>query len=186
MRGGCKSFVAINKSFDLAIVGKEEDSLKFSENGWGRRSSLLLPKHVAFWLLRAWSKFCKSMSSNWYNQMRRDSSIFLLESKRNPVSKFPQLSIIKAGRRSFIIFPAGWNERGWARILDALNEIVGPSNLGVGDSHKLSSPQQPLANGIMPSPSPPPPHPGCCPKCSFTREPACFLRSYAHVVQATP
>ncbi|KAJ8434740.1 hypothetical protein Cgig2_001943 [Carnegiea gigantea] len=100
------------------------------------------------------------MSSNWYNQMRRDSSIFLLESKRNPASKFLQLSIIKDGRRSFIIFPVGWNDRGSARILDALNEIVGPSNLGLGDSHKLSSPQQPLPNGVMPSPSPPPPRPG--------------------------
>ncbi|KAJ8430807.1 hypothetical protein Cgig2_006556 [Carnegiea gigantea] len=44
MRGGCKRFVAIDKSFDLAIVGKEEDLLKISENGRGR-TSLLLPEH---------------------------------------------------------------------------------------------------------------------------------------------
>ncbi|KAJ8439616.1 LOW QUALITY PROTEIN: hypothetical protein Cgig2_020992 [Carnegiea gigantea] len=74
MREGCKRFVAIqSKSFDLAIVGTAKDVLKISENGRGRRTSLLLPKNVALWLLRASGRFFKSKSSNWCNQVRRGS-----------------------------------------------------------------------------------------------------------------
>ena len=48
-----KRFVAIeSKSFDLAIVGIKEDFLKISENGSGRKFTLLLPKQVALWLMR--------------------------------------------------------------------------------------------------------------------------------------
>ncbi|KAJ8435559.1 hypothetical protein Cgig2_015414 [Carnegiea gigantea] len=89
MRGGSKRFVAIeSKSFDLAIVRTREDVLKISENGRGRRTSLLLPKN------------------------------------RNWAGKFLQLYVINKGKRTFVIFPAGWNERGWAKIFDALTEIV--------------------------------------------------------------
>jgi len=38
--------------------------------------------------------------------------------------------VIKNGRRSFVIFPAGWNDKGWARIFKSLAEIVGPSYMG--------------------------------------------------------
>ncbi|KAJ8421306.1 hypothetical protein Cgig2_026690 [Carnegiea gigantea] len=100
MRLGCKRFVAIeSKSFDLAIVGTAEDVLKISENGRGRRISLLLPENVALWLLRAW------------------------ESKRNRTRKFLQLSSVNKGKRTF-------NERGWAKIFDALTEIVNLAFLG--------------------------------------------------------
>ncbi|KAJ8432736.1 hypothetical protein Cgig2_015654 [Carnegiea gigantea] len=125
MRGGCKRFVAIeSKSFDFTIVGTAKDVLKISKNGRGRRTSVFLPEHVALWLLRAWGRFYKSKSSNWCNQVRQDSSIFLLESKRNRAGKFLQLSVINKGKRTFVIFPAGWNERGWAMIFDALTEIL--------------------------------------------------------------
>jgi len=54
MRGSCKRFVAIeSKSFDFDIVGTEEDVLRISENGRGRRFSLMVPKQVSLWLLRA-------------------------------------------------------------------------------------------------------------------------------------
>jgi len=54
MRGGCKKFVAIeSKSFDLSVVGIEEDILKISTNGRDRRFSVLLPEEVVLWLLRA-------------------------------------------------------------------------------------------------------------------------------------
>ncbi|KAJ8425024.1 hypothetical protein Cgig2_007161 [Carnegiea gigantea] len=114
MRGGYKRFVAIeSKSFDLAIVGTVEDVLKISENGRGRRTSLLLPENLALWLLRAWGRFCKSKSPNWCNQMCRGSNIFLLESKRSRAGNFLQLSVINKGKRTFVIFLTGWNERGW-------------------------------------------------------------------------
>ncbi|KAJ8422279.1 hypothetical protein Cgig2_009281 [Carnegiea gigantea] len=103
MRGGCKRFVAIeSKSFDLAIVGTAEDVLKIYENTRGRRTSLLLPENVALWLLRAWDRFYNTKSPNWCNQMRRGSNIFLLESKRNRVRKFLQLSVINKGKRTFV------------------------------------------------------------------------------------
>ena len=84
-----------------------EDCLQMTENGRGRRFTLVLPEQVALWLLRAWSRFCKVKSSSWCNQIRRGSSIFLWESKSNRAGKFLQLSAVKHGRKSFIIFPGG-------------------------------------------------------------------------------
>ena len=84
MRGGRKRFVAIESlSFDLAIVGIKEDCLQITENGRGRRFTLVLLEQVALWLLRAWSRFCKAKFSNWCNQICWGFSSFLLESKRN-------------------------------------------------------------------------------------------------------
>ena len=100
------------KSFDFEIVGAKEDFLSIAENGRGRRFLLLWPEAVALWLLRAWGRFGKSNSSFWFNQMRLGSSCFLLESKRNRVGKFLQLSVFNKGRRSFVIFPAGCNGSG--------------------------------------------------------------------------
>ena len=58
IRGGCKKFLAIeSESFDLSMVGTKGDILKIFENGRGRRFSILLPEHVALWLLRAWLDF---------------------------------------------------------------------------------------------------------------------------------
>ena len=69
MRGACKKFLAIeSKSVDLSVVGTKEDILKISENGRGRRFSILLPEEVVLWLLRAWTRFRKSKSANWCNQ----------------------------------------------------------------------------------------------------------------------
>ncbi|KAJ8439649.1 hypothetical protein Cgig2_021661 [Carnegiea gigantea] len=86
LRGGCKRFVAIeNKFFDLDIVGNVEDVLKISENGRGRRTSLLLLEN---------------------------------------------LSVINKGKKNFVIFTAGWNEKGGAKIFDALTEIVNLAFLG--------------------------------------------------------
>ena len=54
LRGGGKRFVAVeSKSFDFDIVGTEEDVLRISENGKGRRFFLLLLVEVSLWLLRA-------------------------------------------------------------------------------------------------------------------------------------
>ena len=98
MRGGYKRFVAIkSKSFGLDIVGNAEDALKISENGRGRRTSLLLPENVVLWLLTAWGRFYKSKSPNWYNQIPQGSSIFLLEYKRNWAGKFQQLFVMNNG-----------------------------------------------------------------------------------------
>ena len=107
MGGGRKRIVAIeSKSFDFAIVGKE-NYLQITEHGRGRRFSLILPEQVALWLLKAWSRFWKSKSSNWCDQIRRGSSIFLLEDKSNRAGKFLRLSAVNGGRSSFIIFPGG-------------------------------------------------------------------------------
>ncbi|KAJ8443711.1 hypothetical protein Cgig2_029616 [Carnegiea gigantea] len=141
MRGGCKRFVAIeSKSFNLTIVGTVEDVLKISENGRGRSTSVLLPENVALWLLRALGTFYKSKSSNWGNQVHQGSSIFLLESKRKRAEKFLQLSIINKGKKTFVIFPADWNERSWAKIFDALNEIQRViTELGMRASRSVST-----------------------------------------------
>ena len=53
-----------SKSFDFEVVGNEEDRLRISDNGRGRRFSLLLPEQVSRWLLRAWGRFSKSKSSS--------------------------------------------------------------------------------------------------------------------------
>ena len=121
MRGGCKKFLAIvSKSFDLSVVGTREDILKISENGRGRRFSILLPEEVVLWLLRAWARFQKFETANWCNQMRLGSRIFMLESMNNRVGKYLQLSVIIDGERSFVIFPIGWNEWGGPKCLASL------------------------------------------------------------------
>jgi len=81
MRGGRKRFVAIeSKSFILEIIGRNEDLLKISENGRGRRFSIMLTEQVSQWLLKAWGCFGKSNSSSWSNHLRLGSERFLLES----------------------------------------------------------------------------------------------------------
>ena len=54
-----------SKFFDFVILGTEEDALRISENGRGRRFPLLLPQQVSLWLLRAWRRFYKSKSLFW-------------------------------------------------------------------------------------------------------------------------
>ena len=118
MRGGCKKFLVVeNKSFDLSVVGTKEDLLKISENGRGRRFSVLLPEPVVMWSLRAWRRFRNFKSASWCNQMRRGSRIYLLVSKTNNVAgKFLQLSEIEDGKKVFGIFLTGWNEWGWTKM----------------------------------------------------------------------
>jgi len=46
-----------------------------------------------------------------------------------------------------------------------------------------------LPQGALPRSAlllPPPPPLGCCTKCGFSREPACFLESYGQVVSTGP
>ena len=132
---------------------------------------------------RAWSRFCKSKSSNWCDQIRQGSSIFLLEAKRNRGGKFLQLSAINRGRPSFIIFPGGWKGQGWSRIFEVLVEIVDPSF--VHSRGIQNAPYEEMFPVLQPPHShpipPPPPPPGCCPRCGFFGEPASFLRSFARV-----
>jgi len=78
---------------------------------------LLLPKQVSRWLLRAWGQFGKSKSPNWFNQLRLGSGRFLLKSKRNSAGRFPQLSALKQGQRSFVMFLACWNGTGGKKYL---------------------------------------------------------------------
>jgi len=48
MKGGSIRAVAIeSKSFDLRVVGSNEDILKISEQGRGRSFSIFLPEPVA-------------------------------------------------------------------------------------------------------------------------------------------
>jgi len=179
MRGGRMRFVVVErKSFDFELVGREEDLLRISENGRGRRFSLTLPELVSHWLLRAWGRFSKSKSSSWFNQLRLGSGRFLLEYKRNRAGRFLQFSATKQGQKSFVIFPAGWNERGWAKIFDVLKEIIKPHSLGLGVSGA-----KPLVQKSLPlCDLPPPPPMGCCPKCGFAGEPAYFLRSFGQAI----
>jgi len=110
--------------------------------------------------------------------LRLDSGRFLLEYKRNREGRFLQLSPIKQGQKSFIIFPASWNERGWTEIYDALKEISKPHSLrsGVLDTKTSAQRSFPFCN------MPPPPPMGCCPRCGFAGEPACFLRTFGQAV----
>ncbi|KAJ8420891.1 LOW QUALITY PROTEIN: hypothetical protein Cgig2_016234 [Carnegiea gigantea] len=182
---GCKRFVAIeSKSFDLAIGGTAKDVWRISENG-RERTSLLLPENIALWLLRAWGRFYKSKSSNWCNQVRRGSSIFPLESKRKRAGKFLQLSVLNKGKRTFVIFPPGWNERGWAKIFDALPEIANlaflgsteeaftPSDTGTWYCASTSTSAKSTTSRLLS-------------KVWFTGKPECFLRSVPHVAAITP
>ena len=150
MRGGCKKFLAIeSKLFDLSVVGTKEDILKISENGRGRRFSILLPEEVVLWLLRAWTRFRKSKSANWCNQMRLGSRIFMLESRSNRARKYLLLSVIIDGKRSFVIFPAGWNEWGWFKMFGFIAEIVGL--IPLDPSIQPRSPPNPHPLWLMPS-----------------------------------
>ena len=179
MRDGRKMYMVVqSKSFVFELVGREEDLLRISENGRVRRFSLTLPALVSHWLLRAWGRFGKSKSSSWFNQIRLGAGLFLLEFKRNRAGRFLQLSAIKQGQKSFIIFPASWNERGWTEIYDALKEIIKPHSLRLGVLDTKTSAQRsfPFCN------MPPPPPMGCCPRCGFAGEPACFLRTFGQAV----
>jgi len=127
------------------------------------------------------------LSSNWCNQVRQRSSIFLLESKRNRAGKFLELSVINKSKRTFVIFPAGRNERGWAMIFDALTEIVNLAFSAASGALRRPPYQVTRAHGdALPSPpQPPPPPPGCCLKCGFIGEPKCFLSSVPYVAVST-
>ena len=53
----------------------------------------------------------------------------MLESRSNLAGKFLKLSVSKEGRRAFVIFPAGWNDKGWVKIFDSIAGILGQSSL---------------------------------------------------------
>ena len=183
--GSARAVVVESKRFDLRVVGRNGDILKISEQGRGRSFAIFLPEPVVFWLLRAWGRFRKSKSANWCNRMRLSSRLFMLDSKSNIAGKFLKLSVSKEGNRAFVIFPAGWNEKGWDRIFDSIAGIMGqpsgePVLLRKGNSaHTLLPGRAPTG-----APLPPPPL-GGCPQCGFTGEPACFLRSYAGAVSSS-
>ncbi|KAJ8426470.1 hypothetical protein Cgig2_012383 [Carnegiea gigantea] len=68
-----------------------------------------------------------------------------------------------------------------------LRDILKISKNGRGmGAWSRPSPQETLANGVVPPPVPPPLPPRSCPKCGFTDEPECFLRSVPRVVATTP
>ena len=110
----------------------------------------------------------------------------MLELKSNLAGKFLKLSVSKEGNRAFVIFPAGWNEKGWVRIFDSIAAIMGqpsfdPVLLRKGNSAQAFLPRRAPTG----APLPPPPL-GCCPQCGFTGEPACFLRSFAGALSSSP
>jgi len=112
-----------------------------------------------------------------------------LEAKSNRAGKFLQLSAINGGRSSFIIFPGGWKDQGWSRILEVLVELVDPSFVHSRGTQKAPSRDMfPILKPCHSHPlPPPPPPPGCCPRCGFSGEPASFLRSFARVIaEETP
>ena len=53
----------------------------------------------------------------------------MLEFGCDLAGKFLKLSVTKEGYRTFVIFPAGWNDKGWVRIFDAIADILGQSSL---------------------------------------------------------
>lgn len=57
-----------SKSFDLSVVGNEEEILKILENGKGRDFRSFCPSPL--WLGRAWDRCKKSKSPFWCNQTR--------------------------------------------------------------------------------------------------------------------
>ena len=169
-----------SKSFDFELVGTNVDFLRIYENGRGRRFSVLPPELASQWLLRAWGRFCKSDSPSWFNQFRLGSDRFLLEYKRNRVGMFLQLSVIRKGQRSFVIFPAGWNGGGWKKNFDAMSEIISPLSKGPGRVRAESSSQGAVGlNASLPSPPL-----GRCPKCGFSGEPISFLRTLGQGVSS--
>lgn len=52
-----------------------------------------------------------------------------------------QHSVIKEGNKTFVIFPAGGNDRGWVKIFDSVGEIVGQSSLEPG-LHRIGNHSQ--------------------------------------------
>ena len=129
---------------------------------------MFLPEPVALWLLRAWGRFRRSKSSSWCNQMRLLSRVYLLEFRRSLAGKFLKLSVTKEGHSAFVIFPAGWNEKGWHKIFSAIEDIVGQfsvdSNLGKeGNGRQMLMTKR----GDVGVPPPPPPPLGCCLQCGL-------------------
>ena len=49
----------------------------------------------------------------------------MLGSKSNCAGKYLKLSVNIDGKRSFVIFPTGWNEWGWFKMFGLIAEIVG-------------------------------------------------------------
>ncbi|KAJ8421541.1 hypothetical protein Cgig2_017997 [Carnegiea gigantea] len=78
------------------------------------------------------------------------------------------------------------NERGWAKIFDALTKIVNLACLGAIGALRRPLHQVTLAHGVVPLPLPPSSPLGCCLKCGFTSESECFLRLVPHVVATMP
>jgi len=61
--------------------------------------------------------------------MRVSSRLYVLEFKSNLAGKFLKLSVSKEGNKAFVIFPAGWNDKGWVKIFEAGTSILGQSSL---------------------------------------------------------
>jgi len=191
MKGGPVKVVGIeSKTFEFTVVGSYEDILQISEKGRGRSFSIFLPEPVAMWLLRAWGRFRCSKSSTWCNQMRLLSRLYMLEFKSNGAGKFLKLSVSKEGNRAFVIFPAGWKNKGWDQVFDSIAGILGKSSSMPAVQRKGKGNQSfKSRSGLVDAPhSPPPPPPplGCCPQCGFKGAPACFLRSFANVLSPSP
>jgi len=118
--------------------------------------------------------------------MRVHSRVYLLEFRCDLAGKFLKLSVTKEGYRTFVIFPAGWNDKGWGRIFTAIKDIVGQSSVEPNVNPKGNGYQLLKAKrGDVGAPPPPPPL-GCCPHCGFRCEPACFLRSFASALSPVP
>ena len=113
--------------------------------------------------------------------MRLSSRLYVLEFKSNLAGKFLKLSVSKEGNRAFVIFPAGWNDKGWVRIFEAIPVILDQSSLEPDLHRKRNSDQAMKSRRDVVGALLPPPSLGCCPQCSFAREPARFLRSFAGV-----
>ena len=117
--------------------------------------------------------------------MRLHSRIFMPEFKNNHTGKFLQLSVTKEAFRTFIIFPAGWNEQGWIKIFQSIEEIMGQAPLEPALQQKGSIlHSEPKSYGV--GPPPPSQRPGCCPKCGFVGEPTNSFRCYAELVSPPP
>jgi len=93
-----------------------------------------------------------------------------------------KLSVNKEGYKTVVIFPAGWNDKGWDRIFSAIEDIVGQSSLErKGNSYQSLKAKR----GDVGAPLPPPPL-GCCPQCGFRVKPACFLRFFVGALSSSP
>ena len=131
-------------------------------------------------------RFKKSKSSTWCNQMRLSSRLYMLEFKSNLAGKFLKLSVSKEGNRAFVIFPAGWNNKGWDRIFESIAGIMGQPSFEPVLHRKRNSTLAVKPRRVAAGAPLPPPPLGCCPQCGFTGEPACFLRSFAGVLSSPP